>query len=119
VELLPGQVDQAEPVRDGANPSDRTPKIVADFSAKVDSFGKEKLEIKANAEKFDRNRQEDREVARQWTIKGGAMGLSVSVYQIAIAVSSIAMLMKRKPFWYASLLLAAGATAQMVHAWLM
>jgi hypothetical protein len=44
--------------------------------------------------------------------------LAVSIYQIAIAVSSIAKLMKRKPYWYVSLALAAGVTVQMVRGWL-
>jgi hypothetical protein len=102
-----------------ANPSDRTPQIVAAFSSKIAKFSEEKVAIKANAEKLDHDREHARESAHVWSLKGAAMGLSVSGYQIAIAVASIAMLMKRKPFWYASLALAAGATAQMVHAWMM
>jgi hypothetical protein len=102
-----------------ANPSDRTPRIVADFTAKAAKFDEEKRAIKAAAEKFDRDRQQAREVARSWSTKGAAMGLSVSGYQIAIAVASIAMLVKRKPFWFVSLALAAGATAQMARAWMM
>jgi hypothetical protein len=102
-----------------ANPSDRTPKIVADFSAKVEKFSEEKAAIKAEAERFGRDRERARETAHAWSVKGAAMGLSVSGYQIAIAVASIAMLMKRKSFWYASLVLAAGAAAQMAHAWMM
>jgi hypothetical protein len=102
-----------------ANPSERTPKIVADFTSNAIRFSEEKLAIKSAAEKLDRQRQSDREMAHAWSTKGGAMGLSVSVYQLAIAVASIAILMKRKPFWFASLVLAAGATLQMVHVFLM
>ena len=100
-----------------ANPSEKTPKLIAAFDTRVAKFGEEKAAIKADAEKFGRDRQAARDAAHRWSQKGGAMGLSVSIFQIAIAIASIGLLMKRKPFWYASLLLAAGATAQMVYAW--
>ena len=48
--------------------------------------------------------------------QGSAMGLSVSIFQLAIAVGSLCLLVKKKPFWYASLVGAAIATAQMIIA---
>ena len=44
------------------------------------------------------------------------MGLAVSIYQIAIAMGSICLVVKKKPLWYLALLLGAGATAQMLYA---
>jgi hypothetical protein len=101
-----------------ASPSARAADAPAKLGAKISKFAAEKLTIKAAAEKYDRDRQQARQAATRWAQKGGAMGLAVAVFQIAIAVASIAMLMKRKPFWYAALVLAAGATAQMLYAWL-
>jgi hypothetical protein len=101
-----------------ASPSDQTPKIVGVFAAKAESLANDKRAIKAAAEKFDRDRQAARDAAREWSAKGGAMGMAVSAYQLAIAVASVGMLMKKKGFWFASLLMAAGASLQMVLTWL-
>jgi hypothetical protein len=101
-----------------ANPSDQTPKIIGTFAAKAGGLANDKLAIKTTAEKFERDRQTARDAARMWSVKGGAMGIAVSAYQLAIAVASVGMIMKRKRFWYASLLMALGATAQMVLTWL-
>jgi predicted membrane metal-binding protein len=48
--------------------------------------------------------------------QGSAMGLAVSIYQIAIAMGSICLVIKKKPLWYLSLLLGALATVQMIYA---
>jgi hypothetical protein len=101
-----------------ANPSDQTPKIIGMFTAKAASLANDKLAIKAAAEKFDHDRQAARDAAHGWSVKGSAMGLAVSAYQLAIAIASVGMLMKKKGFWYASLLMAAGATVQMLLTWL-
>jgi hypothetical protein len=102
-----------------AAPSDKTAKLVAAFDLKVAKFEQEKAAIKAAAEKLGRDRQAARDAAHAWSQKSSAMGLAVSIYQIAIAIASIAMLMKRKPFWFTSLALAAGATLQMLYAWVL
>jgi hypothetical protein len=90
-----------------------------DFSSKVARFEQEKTAIKHKAEGLEAERQRARDAANLWSARGSAMGLAVSIYQIAIAVASIAMLMKRKPFWYASLVMALAAAAQMLRAWTM
>lgn len=102
-----------------ANPTEKTPAIVLELNSKIAKFADEKAAIKTEAEKLEAERQHARDVAGQWAARGSEMGLSVAIYQIAIAVASIAMLMKRKPFWYVSLAMAAAATAQMIHAWTM
>jgi hypothetical protein len=86
------------------------------FKSKVARFEQEKAAIKREAEKLELERQHARDAANFWSARGSAMGLAVSVYQIAIAVASIALLMKRKQFWYASLLLAVVAALQMSRA---
>jgi hypothetical protein len=101
-----------------ANPSDKTAGIVASLDAKVAKFAEEKETIKKGAEQLETDRLKARKLAGEWSTRGSGMGLAVSIYQIAIAIASIAMLMKRRPYWYVSLTLAAGATAQMIHAWL-
>jgi hypothetical protein len=97
-------------------PSDAVPD---DFSSKVARFEQEKAAIKREAERLEVERQHARDAANVWSARGSAMGLAVSVYQIAIAVASIAMLMKRKAFWYTALVLALAAAGQMLRAWSM
>jgi hypothetical protein len=101
-----------------AHPTGKTAALLAELDARVAKFAEEKTAIKAGAEKLESQRQHARETATAWSAQGAKMGLSVAIYQIAIAVASIAMLMRKKPFWYASLALAAAATAQMVHTWM-
>jgi Domain of unknown function (DUF4337) len=90
-----------------------------DFDSKVARFTQEKAAIQREAKRLETERQHARDAANLWSARGGAMGLAVSVYQIAIAVASIGMLMKKKPFWYASLVLAVAAAAQMLRSWAM
>ena len=47
------------------------------------------------------------------------MGLSVSLFQIAIAVGSICLVIKKKPSFYLSLVITAAATVQMIYAYLL
>jgi hypothetical protein len=101
-----------------ANQTDKTVGIVASLDAKVAKFADEKATIKKGAEQLETDRLHARQLAAEWSTRGSGMGLAVSIYQIAIAIASISMLMKRKPYWYVSLALAAGATAQMIRAWL-
>jgi len=44
------------------------------------------------------------------------MGLSISIFQISIALGSICLVVKKRPLWYLSLLLGALAAAQMIYA---
>ncbi len=85
---------------------------------KVTKYEQEKAEIKEQASKLEEERDQARQAAHISSGKGAGMSLAISVFQIAIAVASISMIVKKKQFWYASMALAGVATLQMIHAWL-
>ena len=71
-------------------------KKIAAYKEKTDRYEKEKEEIKQKAEGLEKVRDE---AAKH----SGAFGLAAMFLQIAILLSSIAALMKRKPFWFIGL----------------
>jgi hypothetical protein len=87
-------------------------------TAKIARYDKEKAEIMAKAKSVEQLRDDARKAADEASARGGAMGLAVSIYQIAIAIGSICLVTKKKPLWFVSLLLAALATVKMVAVWL-
>lgn len=87
------------------------------FNAKVAKYEAEKKEIKEKAEAMERQRDQAREAATIASRHGTGMGNAIAIYQIAIALGSVCLVTKKRPLWYLSLLLAAVATAQMVHVW--
>ena len=49
--------------------------------------------------------------------KGGKMGLAISFFSVAVALASICLVTKKKPLWFAAMILAGIAVAEMVLAW--
>jgi hypothetical protein len=92
------------------------PDAVAKIKARIERYDKEKAEITAKAKEFEAVREKARAEAGHSSRQGGAYALAVSIFQIAIAIGSICLVMKRKELWYFSLLLGATAVAQMVIA---
>lgn len=68
-------------------------KRIAAYAEKIGRYDKEKDEIKAKAEGLEKQRDNAQQHA-------GAFGLAAMFLQIAILLSSIAALMKRKLFWF-------------------
>ncbi|HEY6010726.1 MAG TPA: DUF4337 domain-containing protein [Nitrospirota bacterium] len=68
-------------------------KRIAGYREKIERYDKEKEEIKAKAEGLEKQRDDAQRHA-------GAFGLAAMFLQIAILLSSIAALMKRKLFWF-------------------
>ncbi len=58
-----------------------------------------------------------RQVADEASRKGGGMGLAVSLFSVAIAMSSICLVTKKKPLWFLSVLLALIAIGEMARVW--
>lgn len=85
-----------------------------DTAARVARYEHEKAAIKDEATKLETQRDKAREDAGGISAKGAGMGLAVAIFQIAIAVASISMIVKKRPFWFASMAIAAVATAQML-----
>jgi hypothetical protein len=68
-------------------------KRIAAYKDKIDRYEKEKEEIKKKAEDLEKRRDDAQ-------IHSGAFGLAAMFLQIAILLSSIAALMKKKMFWF-------------------
>ncbi len=68
-------------------------KRIAAYKEKIDRYEKEKEEIKKKADDLEKRRDEAQ-------VHSGAFGLAAMFLQIAILLSSIAALMKKKLFWF-------------------
>ncbi|MGC1456295.1 MAG: DUF4337 domain-containing protein [Nitrospirota bacterium] len=68
-------------------------KRIAAYKEKIDRYEKEKEEIKTKAEGLEKRRDDAQ-------VHSGAFGLAAMFLQIAILLSSIAALMKKKLFWF-------------------
>jgi hypothetical protein len=88
------------------------------IDSKIEKYKKDKQDIQKEAESLEKKRDEARMAADQSSRQGGEMGLSVSIYQIAIAMGSICLVVKKKSLWYLSLMFAVLATGQLVYAFL-
>jgi hypothetical protein len=66
---------------------------IAAYKEKIDRYEKEKEEIKKTAGDLEKRRDEAQ-------LHSGAFGLAAMFLQIAILLSSIAALMKKKLFWF-------------------
>jgi hypothetical protein len=75
--------------------------------SKKAQYDKDKEDIKKKAEELE-------ESADKHLKTHVIFSRSVTIFQIAIAISAIAILTRRKPMWYASLLLAATACVFLV-----
>jgi hypothetical protein len=91
------------------------PKTLATMDAKLLKYAGEKKDITKLAKDFEERRDEARAKAGRAADLGGKMGLVVSVFQIAIALGGICMVMKKRWLWFASLLAGSAAAAQMAH----
>ena len=66
---------------------------------------------------MEAKRDEARKAATLASGKGGRMGLAISFFSVAVALASICLVTKKKPLWFAALVLAGIAIAEMVLAW--
>jgi hypothetical protein len=76
-----------------ADAADRYLKVVRDYDAKIKRYDQEKEEIKTKAEKLTREKEEAQH-------RAGNYGYGLIFLQIAIMLSSIAVLTKKKPLFY-------------------
>jgi hypothetical protein len=97
----------AAPSPDGA--------AMAKMKAKVDKYDKEKAEITAMAKKYEAARDVARKTATSAAEHSKEMGLSITLFQIAIALGAMCLIVKKKPLWIVSTILGAMAIAQMIY----
>lgn len=96
-----GAVKTAETVKPGAAPEPGGATVASqDHSKDIARYEKEKAEIKKQA-------QENEEASEAHLAKHVPLARAVTAFQIAIAISAIAVLTRRKILWYAGLVLTA------------
>ena len=88
---------------------------VAKMKAKVDKYDKDKADITALAKKFEAARDAARQPATIAAEHSRQMGLAITLFQIAIALGAMCLIVKKKPLWIVSTILGGLATAQMIY----
>lgn len=88
---------------------------VEKMKAKISKYDQDKADITATAKKYEAARDAARKTATSAAEHSKQMGLAITLFQIAIALGAMCLIVKKKPLWIASLILGALATAQMVH----
>ena len=89
------------------------PKRLSDLTKKVERYGKEQADIKAEAEKFEAKRDDARTGATLAADRGRDMGLATTIFQISIALGGVCLVVKKRWLWYVSLGTGALAAVQM------
>lgn len=85
------------------------------LKAKIDKYEREKTEITASAKKFEAARAAARQTAANAAEHSKEMGLAITLFQVAIALGAVCLIVKKKPLWIVSGLLGTLATAEMIH----
>jgi hypothetical protein len=84
----------------GSKAAEASPAPAVDHSQDIARYDKEKAEIKKQAE-------EDEQVSEAHLARHVPLSRAVTAFQIAIAISAIAVLTRRKMLWYGGLVLTA------------
>ena len=102
-----------------ANAGEDDEETLTGLFAKIAKYDAEKKELSADAKTFESKRNTARALAAKASEQGRQMGLAATIFQIAIAMGGICLVVKKRWLWVASLLLGALAAAQMVKVLLM
>jgi hypothetical protein len=89
------------------------PKLLNSLAEQVTRYDKEQKEIGNVAKQFEAKRDIAREAANQSATAGREMGLATSVFQIAIALGGVTLIVKKRWLWFASMAAGLLALAQM------
>ena len=88
---------------------------VAKMKAKLDKYDKSKADITAKAKEYEAVRDAARAQAAVSAEHSKGMGLSITLFQVAIALGAMCLIVKKKPLWFAALIFGLLAAAQMVR----
>ena len=89
------------------------PKALAAVTGRIERYEKEKKEITVEAKKLEAKRDEARAAATRAAADAREMGLATTVFQIAIALGGVCLVVKKRWLWYFSLVAGLLATVQM------
>jgi hypothetical protein len=88
---------------------------VGKIKDKIAKYEKDKADITLLAKKYEAARDDARKAAASAAEHSRQMGLSITFFQIAIALGATCLIVKKKPLWIVSSVFGALATAQMVY----
>jgi hypothetical protein len=88
---------------------------IAGLAAKAKRYDAEKQAVMKEATGFEARRDESRRVAERAGALGRQMGLASTLFQVAIAIGGVCLIVKKRWLWGGSLVLAALATLQLVR----
>jgi hypothetical protein len=91
------------------------PKRLADLDKKIERYTNEQKDITTQANAFEAKRDEAYVGAKLAGDRGREMGLATTVFQIAIALGGVTLIVKKRGLWTASMLAGALATVQMAR----
>jgi hypothetical protein len=94
-----------------------TAKLIKAYEAQIAKYQGEQKDIETKAHDLEAKRDAARSSATIASGKGGRMGLAISFFSVAVALASICLVTKKKPLWFAALVLAGIAITEMVLAW--
>ena len=88
---------------------------ISKIKAKLEKYEKDKADITAQAKKYEAARDLARKNATNAAEHSKQMGLAITIFQIAIALGAMCLIVKKKPLWIGSLILGGLAVAQMIY----
>ena len=88
---------------------------VTKMQVKVEKYEKDKADITKLAKQFEAARDLARKNATNAAEHSKQMGLAITLFQIAIALGAMCLIVKKKPLWVVSSVIGALATAQMIY----
>ena len=91
--------------------------LIKAYEAQIAKYQGEQKDIEAKAHELEAKRDAARSSATIASGKGGRMGMAISFFSVAVALASICLVTKKKPLWFAALVLAGIAITEMVLAW--
>ena len=101
-----------------ANAADaETAKLIKTFEDQIAKYQKDQKDIETKAHDLEGKRDAARSSATIASGKGSKMGLAISFFSVAVALASICLVTKKKPLWFAAMMLAGIAITEMVLAW--
>jgi L-lactate permease len=99
-----------------ANP--KAAELVKTYEEQIASYKDRQKTSKAEADDLGNQRDAAQKIADAASAKGSKMGQAISLFSVAVAVASICLVTKKKPLWFMSMLLSAGAIYEMVRAFM-
>lgn len=88
---------------------------VTKMQAKVDKYEKDKADITVKTNEYETARDVARMKATSAAEHSREMGLSITLFQVAIALGATALIVKKKPLWVVSTIFGILAVAQMIY----